>query len=926
MQRWVHILHAGTSARVAFNGWHTDTFPVRSGVFQGSPLSPLLFVLAAQPMAAHARRAAAALHPRQLPSGQLIPVMHQHADDTTVHASSPEEANEVLTGSVELHCQATGARLQRTKSQGLGLGSASHLAGVEPITGITFAAPGTSIRHLGIPLQRDAAAAATQLYTRILQQLTARTARWSGFHLSLLGRSYVAKQVLVSMFTFHATFIPVPQQLLGQLTSAVYTFVAANRPITAGAASMFPNRDVCIRDTSQGGISLVDIRGQLAALQAKVIARLLEPEYLPWKGFFDYWLYRSPAWLDSQPAPPAAPQQHAWQLGRFLPFSAFELAGMAAPPRVIQYITAFRQLQPHRLQPPQDMSYQGIMGEPLFHNRSIRDPATGQPLQWLHWARDHVVRVGHLRQLMAAPPAADRALELGRLLSMLPAGWLAALRGPQQQAPYFISQQASDSRVWCPTPAGHLQHSYSLDASSCLQPVPVLQQPSQPPADLVPAVVLSWDPTRPWRARQSATAPQQPPHPDADPSEAQPAQQPLYLAGSFSSGGLDPRTWGFGSKPVHEFVVKTASLRHRILERVRMRGCQPTQALRPAIWADTPGDPRSGLRHLEQHWTATFAARQTGPPTDLPPSGSSGSRATAHRRALSMGHPSTDAPWMHPAPERPPPKRARVAEAAPPQPLASPRVPPQPPDDMVDLAAPPPVPRPQWASVWRVISTSDLDRAARVTAWRLLHGKLFVGAFQRHIHRGSAASHLCPHGTCQQQLATISHVFFTCPAAAPVWQWLANTWAALTAGPAPRLTVDLLLADDSRGGWYPPASLQPLWHRLRLLVISKLWAAYSTGHLRPGSHTSAAQIAARVLTAARAMMRRDWLLVVTDIRRDSDVLSAWLRGRQPSLSRAEFASRWCHNTTLCGLADEDAAQPDILWSAVHPVPLPQGPP
>src|SRR6201999_913706 len=38
MQRWVHILHAGTSARVAFNGWHTATFPVRSGVFQGSPL------------------------------------------------------------------------------------------------------------------------------------------------------------------------------------------------------------------------------------------------------------------------------------------------------------------------------------------------------------------------------------------------------------------------------------------------------------------------------------------------------------------------------------------------------------------------------------------------------------------------------------------------------------------------------------------------------------------------------------------------------------------------------------------------------------------------------------------------------------------------------------------------------------------------
>jgi hypothetical protein len=47
MQRWVHILHEGTTARVAFNVWHTSTFPIQSGVFQGSPLSPLLFVLAA---------------------------------------------------------------------------------------------------------------------------------------------------------------------------------------------------------------------------------------------------------------------------------------------------------------------------------------------------------------------------------------------------------------------------------------------------------------------------------------------------------------------------------------------------------------------------------------------------------------------------------------------------------------------------------------------------------------------------------------------------------------------------------------------------------------------------------------------------------------------------------------------------------------
>ena len=32
-QRWVSLLHVGTTARVAFNGWHTARFPVQSGVF-----------------------------------------------------------------------------------------------------------------------------------------------------------------------------------------------------------------------------------------------------------------------------------------------------------------------------------------------------------------------------------------------------------------------------------------------------------------------------------------------------------------------------------------------------------------------------------------------------------------------------------------------------------------------------------------------------------------------------------------------------------------------------------------------------------------------------------------------------------------------------------------------------------------------------
>ena len=65
---------------------------------------------------------------------------------------------------------------------------------------------------------------------------------------------------------------------------------AANRPVVAGTAHLYPSRDVSSRAVDQGGIALVDIRAQLTALQAKVIGRLLEPERIAWKAFFNNWL------------------------------------------------------------------------------------------------------------------------------------------------------------------------------------------------------------------------------------------------------------------------------------------------------------------------------------------------------------------------------------------------------------------------------------------------------------------------------------------------------------------------------------------------------------------------------------------------------------------------------------------------------------
>ena len=85
-------------------------------------------------------------------------------------------------------------------------------------TGITFKAPLDFVRHLGIPLSPMLAHVATAaLYDSKLKAICARVRHWSRYDLSLLGRAHVAKQVLASTLSYHATFLPPPPDTLAKI-------------------------------------------------------------------------------------------------------------------------------------------------------------------------------------------------------------------------------------------------------------------------------------------------------------------------------------------------------------------------------------------------------------------------------------------------------------------------------------------------------------------------------------------------------------------------------------------------------------------------------------------------------------------------------------------------------------------------------------
>ena len=155
--KWVSIMLRNTSATTTFNGWRSASFPERSGVQQGSPLSPLLYVIAAQPLASHLRRQSqlGVIRPITMPDGQPAPVSHQHADDTSLHVLQPRDAQTAIDTSIGLFCAASCSQLNANKSQAFLVQSQPLAsASVSALPSISFITGQQTVKHLGRHLSR----------------------------------------------------------------------------------------------------------------------------------------------------------------------------------------------------------------------------------------------------------------------------------------------------------------------------------------------------------------------------------------------------------------------------------------------------------------------------------------------------------------------------------------------------------------------------------------------------------------------------------------------------------------------------------------------------------------------------------------------------------------------------------------------------
>ena len=779
-RRWVGLLHDHLTARVRFNNWLSPSFPVSTGLAQGSPLSPLLFVIAAQPLAAHLRQQArlGVFRPISKPDGSHAPPSHQNADDTTLHVRTRWDLHMAVETSIHPFCQASGSAFNAGKSRAMLLGGGDDHVDVDLDTGILFLPPGESHKHLGIRLSTDQAAAAAETYSAILGAVRRVANHWVSRQLTQIGRVHVAKQVLASKLTYHATFIPVPTAQAKELASCLHGFVSGGR------RCLGPSRGIYALPWEQGGMRLIQLHDMTAALQAKVVSRLFEPERLVWKDYAATHFSRGRAWLLDHPhITPRAVDLLGYGIRIILTTRRTRDLGLKSS-RVRAYVQAYRRLQPHRLVLPCSLTAAQIAAKPLFHNLQITED--GRPLAptagYLTLAQHGVTTVGAL--LSSAHPPDSTALF--RIQQAMPGRWRTSTELQQPTSAWFKHptggrlvlhrDQILDTR---PDQQQYQYTAYLPQADgrlACLDSCPYL-----PLEDLQPVTVICWDPARAWRPGKQAASSREAP----------------YLIGPQAVSTVDPTLWGIGNRPCHQLVVREASTRLAVLAAYSRRALlSPRSPTVPAIWE---GRGRS-LTSLESTWTErlTYTADRAQPAQPL---------AALIRSASQAFGPEYDAgaPWLSLQPSQREHWRARQHVRTTQDAQGTPPASQQPADDITDVAAKVSEATAPWSAVWTRLHHMGLDRQHRLLAWQVLHAALSCGAHTAYtqlsrIQPGQIQDTLdramCPHCLPERRPETLSHMLIDCPVAAQIWTWVCHLWALYSGAAAPPTTAAILLADD----------------------------------------------------------------------------------------------------------------------------------
>ena len=279
--------------QINMNGRLGRKFPLASGVAQGCPLSPLLFLCITEALT---RLVVNDTRTEGILINGTQHKISQYADDSTL-AGRTQNDWDCYEEHITTWCEGTAMSENATKREGQLLGKLNRQKHRAP-TGVVnkWAADGESIRALGVPMGNKLDE--HDWWLNKYREVKQRIAAWRSIgHMSITGRNLLLQAILYGSIRFWLFSLIIPDTIVRLIESDAYHLIWASNPElftnedgTTKRSRAYITKNATYQDQKKGGAGLMHIRSHIKAVYAHWGRRYLHPNAAPWKSIAHMWL------------------------------------------------------------------------------------------------------------------------------------------------------------------------------------------------------------------------------------------------------------------------------------------------------------------------------------------------------------------------------------------------------------------------------------------------------------------------------------------------------------------------------------------------------------------------------------------------------------------------------------------------------------
>ncbi|SCV70771.1 BQ2448_3533 [Microbotryum intermedium] len=276
-RQWYRATYTNQSASIFLNGWLSAAFDVLSGVRQGDPLAPSLFVLAIEGFACQIRSRVKGI---ESPGLQTIREL-LFADDACCALHDLSDLKH-LDRAIRLYERASASKLSTTKSFLYPLGSFRDHP-VAPRLG-TWRLSASHFRYLGIQVGVDIAEDAG--WEEVKSSTIARINSIPMYDLPYADKCSIVNIYCYTKILYYNRFLPAPKSVVKEIEDAAMLAIHG-RASDGTQRRPRVSRSRLYTPLDHGGFGLIDLPRRLAIDHAKWVFQLRDPDGCFTRHLFD---------------------------------------------------------------------------------------------------------------------------------------------------------------------------------------------------------------------------------------------------------------------------------------------------------------------------------------------------------------------------------------------------------------------------------------------------------------------------------------------------------------------------------------------------------------------------------------------------------------------------------------------------------------